>query len=39
LYQQQANVIETMLIVGLIYFVICYSLALLSKRLELKKKK
>jgi His/Glu/Gln/Arg/opine family amino acid ABC transporter permease subunit len=39
LYQQQANVIETMLIVGLIYFVICYSLALLSKRLELRKKK
>jgi aspartate/glutamate/glutamine transport system permease protein len=39
LYQQQANVIETMLIVGLIYFVICYSLALLSKRLEIKSKK
>ncbi len=36
IYQKYGNVLETMFVIALIYFVICYVLSLVSQRLEVK---
>jgi putative glutamine transport system permease protein len=37
LYQFNGNILETMFIVGMIYFVVCYILSLISSKLEVKR--
>lgn len=37
IYQKYGNVLETMFVVALLYFIVCYILALISRKLEIKK--